>query len=133
MKLLKSYMSNRKQYVKYNVNETGFKEIKTGVLQGSMLGPLLFSIYINDLSTISNTLKCIMYADDTTIYFNTEDFPKDNLAKHITIELDKVDVWLKHNKLSLNVGKKLLQNITVTTLNRSKTYRTCKILSRYII
>ena len=46
-----------------------------------------------------------MYADDATIYFNTEDFPKDNLAKHITTELDKVDVWLKHNKLSLNVEK----------------------------
>ena len=105
LKLLKSYMSNRKQYVKYNVNESGFKEIKTGVPQGSILGPLLFSIYINDLSTISNTFKCIMYADDTTIYFNTEDFPKDNLAKHITTELDKVDVWLKHNKLSLNVEK----------------------------
>ena len=105
LKLLKSYMSNRKQYVKYNVNESGFKEIKTGVPQGSILGPLLFSIYINDLSTISNTFKFIMYADDTTIYFNTEDFPKDNLAKHITTELDKVDVWLKHNKLSLNVDK----------------------------
>ena len=46
-----------------------------------------------------------MYADDTTIYFNTEDFTKDNLAKHITTELDKVDVWLKNNKLSLNVEK----------------------------
>ena len=73
--------------------------------QGSILGLLFFSNYINDPSTISNTLKCIMYADDTTIYFNTEDFPKDNLAKHITTELDKVDVWLKHNKLSLNVEK----------------------------
>ena len=46
-----------------------------------------------------------MYADDTTIYFNTEDFPRDNLAKQITTELDKVDVWLKHNKLSLNAEK----------------------------
>ena len=100
LKLLKSYMSNRKQYVKYNVNESGFKEIKTGVPQGSICGPLLFSIYINDLSTISNTLKYIMYADDTTIYFNTEDFPKDNLAKDITTVLDKVGVWLKQNKLS---------------------------------
>ena len=96
-------MLNRKQYVKYNVYESGFKEIKTRVPQGSILGPLLFSIYINNLSTISDLFKFIMYADDTTIYFNTEDFPKDNLAKHITTEWDKVDVWLKHNKLSLKV------------------------------
>ena len=78
----------------YNVNESGFKEIKTGVPQGSILVPLLFIIYINDLSTISNPLKFIMYADDTTIYLNSEDFPMDNLAKHISTELDKVDVWL---------------------------------------
>ena len=57
-----------------------------------------FSIYSKDLSTISNTLKFIMYADDTTIYFNTKDFPNDNLHKHITTELEKVHVWLKHNK-----------------------------------
>ena len=91
-------MSNSKQYVKYNIKEYGVKEIKIGVPQGSILGALLFSIYINDLWNISNTLKCIMYADDTTIYFNTEDFQMDNLAKHITSELDIVDDWLKHNK-----------------------------------
>ena len=51
-----------------------------------------------------------MYADDTTIYINTEDFPNDNLAKYITTDLDKVDVWLKHNKLPSNVEKiELLQ------------------------
>ena len=65
-----------------------------------ILMTFLFIIHINDLSTINNTLKCIMSADDTTIYFNTE-----YLAKHITTDLDKVDVWLKHNKLSLNVEK----------------------------
>ena len=84
-------MSNRKQCVIYNVSESGVKEIKTGVQHGSIVCPLLFSIYINDLSTISNILKCIMYADNTTIYCNTEDFPKDNLTKHITTEFNKVD------------------------------------------
>ena len=82
-------MSNRKQYVKYNVNKSEFKEIKTGLPQGSILGPLLFSIYITDLSTISNTLKCIMYADNTTIYFNTKDFSKENLP--IILQLN----WIK--------------------------------------
>ena len=84
-----------------------------------------------------------MYADDTTISFTTEDIPKVTLSKHITTEFDKVDVWLKHNKLSLNVEKTKCisfhtcrkKNETVTTLNRLKTYRTCKILwmSSYII
>ena len=93
-------MSNRKQYLKYNVNESGIKEIKKDVTQGSILGHLLFGIYFNDLFTISNTLKCIMYADDTTIYFNTEHFQKGCLSHYITTELERVDVWLKHNKLS---------------------------------
>ena len=121
LKLLNIYMSNRKQYVKYNVNESGFKEIKTGVPQGSILGPLLFSIYINDLSTVSNTLKFIVYAADITIYFNTEDFSKNHLAKHITTELDKVDDWLKHDKLSINVEKtKCMTFHTVRIMSNSE-------------
>ena len=66
-----------------------------------MLGPLR----VNDLSTINNNFKFIMYADDTPIYFNKENFPKINLANHITTELDNIYIWLKHNKLSLNVEK----------------------------
>ena len=62
-------------------------------------------VYINDLVTINNNFKFIMYADDTTIYFNLEDFPKTNLVNNITNELDKVNVWLKQNKLSLNADK----------------------------
>ena len=54
LKLLKMYISNRKQYVKYNVNESGFKLLKTGEPQGSILDPLLFIIYINDLDNINN-------------------------------------------------------------------------------
>ena len=72
-----------------------------GVPQGSILCPILFNIYIHDLSTISNTFTFIINVDDTTSYINTEYFPKDNLGKHITTQLDKVDVCLK--KKSLNV------------------------------
>ena len=64
---------------------------------------LLFCIYINDLTTINNILNFILYADDTTIYYNIEYFPSDNIANHVTIELDQIYAWLKHNKLSLNV------------------------------
>ena len=66
-----------------------------------------------------------MYADEATIYFNTEDIPKDNLAKHIPTELDKVDGRLEQNKLYLYVEK--------TKCMTFHTYRTCKTLSRYII
>ena len=85
-------MSNRKQYVKYNVNESGFKSIKTG-------------LYCLVFILMTFRPSCIMYADDATIYYNTKGFSKDNFAKHITTELDKVNVWLKHNKLSLNAEK----------------------------
>ena len=61
-------MSNIKQYVMFYNKNSDFTEIRTGVPQGSILGLLLFSIYINDLITVSNKANFIMYADDTTNY-----------------------------------------------------------------
>ena len=103
--LLKSYLTNRKQYVVFDSCQSEHVEIYTGVPQGSILGPLFFSIYINDLITVSDRLNFLMYADDTTIEFNLEDF--DNLTKETDInrELEKVNIWLKLNKLSLNTQK----------------------------
>ena len=83
--LLKSYLTNRKQYVVYDNCQSEQVEIYTGVPQGSILGPLFFSTYINDLITVSNRLNFLMYADDTTIYFNVEDFVN-LLKKQISIE-----------------------------------------------
>ena len=104
-KLLSSYLSNRKQYVMFNNKNSESTEIRTGVPQGSILGLLLFSIYINDLITVSNKLNFIMYADDTTIYFDLEDFEKDNLEHQINDKLKRANMWLKLNKLTLNTTK----------------------------
>ena len=65
-----SYLSNRKQYIAYNNKSTSFKDITCGVPQGSILGPLLFLIYVNDLPNVSNMLDPIMFADDTNLFFS---------------------------------------------------------------
>ena len=104
-KLLKSYLTDRKQFVVFNNQNSETTDITTGVPQGSILGPLFFSICINDLITVSDKLKFVMYADDTTIYFNIEEFDQYNLQQDITKELENITLWLKRNKLSLNVQK----------------------------
>ena len=69
--------------------------------QGSILGPLLFLIYINDLPSVSDLLNMLMYADDTTLYCNITEV--DELT--INNELQKITDWLSSNKLSLNIKK----------------------------
>ena len=87
--LIRSYLTNRKQYVVFNGCQSDYSEIYTGVPQGSILGPLFFSIYINDLINVSNRLNFLMYADDTTIYFNLEEFEYLNRERDINTELKK--------------------------------------------
>ena len=70
--------------------------------QGSCLGPLLFLVYINDLSLVVKTAKATMYADDTSIYRCSKDMSQ--LNKEINEDLEKLDEWLMSNKLSLNVA-----------------------------
>ena len=98
--LIKSYLINRFQYVQYENMTSELLEIKTGIPQGSILGPLFFSILINDLVNSSRLFSFLMYADDTTIYFNLEDFPANNREIAINKELDKV-----LSTLTLNVEK----------------------------
>ena len=72
--LLKSYLTNRKQYIVFDSCQSEHVEIYTAVPQGSISGHLFFVTYINDLIMVSDRLNFLMHADDTTIYFNLEDF-----------------------------------------------------------
>ena len=85
--------------------------IKCGVPQGSILGPLLFLIYINDIVNSSTILKFILFADDTTIFYSSK--PSPTLQKTLNNELDKVNNWLNCNKLSLNIGKSCYLNFSL--------------------
>ena len=102
--LFKSYLSNRSQVVEVNGKMSEKGTIKHGVPQGSILGPLLFLLYINDISQSSDILKFFLFADDTTVYYSAD--PSDeNTEKILNTELEKVSCWLAANKLSLNVKK----------------------------
>ena len=79
--------------------------VKTGVPQGSILNPLLFSIYIHDLVTVSKKFKFIVYADDMTIYFNLEYLSGINVEENVSNELNNVSSWRSLNRLSLNTDK----------------------------
>ena len=77
--------------------------VKCGVPQGSILGPLLFLIYVNDISNVSSLLQYILFADDTNIFCSHPNL--DNLIQILNAELPKLSNWFKCNKLSLNLGK----------------------------
>ena len=98
-----SYISNRKQYVSVNGHSSNHLDVVCGVPQGSVLGPLLFLIYINDLPNSSDKLSYYLFADDTNIYFESDSLSQ--LQKIVNKELKQVKKWLDANKLALNVDK----------------------------
>ena len=105
LKLMKSYLENRKQYVQFDTCTSDMKSICNGVPQGSILGPLLFFIYINDFPKSSKVFNFLMYADDTTLFCCLEDIKSNNKELVLNNELQRVHSWLKANRLSLNVKK----------------------------
>ena len=99
----RSYLSKRKQYISINGQSSQLLDITCGVPQGSVLGPLLFLIYINDLPNVSEVLNFYLFADDTNICYESKTLK--DIEKTINEELNKLFIWLNVNRLSLNIDK----------------------------
>ena len=99
----RSYLTDRIQYVSINGKRSHPLHINCGVPQGSVLGPLLFLLFINDLPNVSRRLKFYLFADDTNIYYDSDTIK--DLTKKVNNELKYVKRWLDANKLSLNITK----------------------------
>jgi hypothetical protein len=98
-----SYLSNRSQFVIYNKVKSETSVIKCGVPQGSILGPLLFLLYINDLSTVSKACFSVLFADDTNLFIQGKNI--NDMCHKVNEEMKIIMEWLYCNKLSLNVSK----------------------------
>ena len=131
--LFKSYLSGRSQYVKVNDVCSSLTNIIFGVPQGSILGPLLFLLFINDLPDATN-FYVKLFADDTFLCSQDKNF--DLLELNVNVELRKVFTWLASNKLTLNISKskyiifskkRKIPNLNIyindTALERCKSYK----------
>ena len=98
-----SYLTNRKQFCWVNGVDSETGDMEVGVPQGSCLGPLLFLIYINDLPQAVQDSTVSMYANDTSLCYQSSDITW--LNETINSDLKQLDTWLQGNKLSLNVDR----------------------------
>ena len=85
----------------HNTKYSDYMKIMCGVPQGSILGPLLFILYINDIVNVSTVLNPVLFADDTSLFHAHTDFG--TLIEEINEELQKISTWFHTNKLSLNI------------------------------
>ena len=102
--LFESYLSNRKQFITYGDKQTNIETITCGVPPGSILGPLLFLIFFNNLHKVTKYLDPIMFVDDKNLFYSHKNI--ETLLQIVNSELKLVNEWFLANKLSLNAKKK---------------------------
>ena len=103
LSLIQDYLSNRYQFVNVNGVSSEKYLITCGVPQGSVLGPLLFLLYINDVVNVSSVLYAVLFADDTNALLRGKNL--NEMSSIMNNELEKIMIWLNTNKLSLNIKK----------------------------
>ena len=101
--LLESYLTNRKQFVELNNHRSSYKSITCGVPQGSVLGPLLFLIYINDMPNCCPSGNTRIFADDTNVLFKAKN--ADEISSKGQVIMEQMNKWFMANKLTLNAKK----------------------------
>lgn len=102
-RLLESYLNNRQQFVRMQDVSSSYLTLEQGVPQGSKLGPLLFIIFVNDIVNIPDSPELIMYADDTNLFFKSQDL--NELEHSVNHYLVSLACWMNQNKLQLNAEK----------------------------
>ena len=117
-RLMESYLWNRYQRVVINDYSSTWKEVQHGVPQGSVLGPLLFLIYINDLSkSISDKSIPILFADDTSFIITNHN---DSEFRHEINEVfNKVNKWFHNNLVMLNYDKHIFCNLKLKQIKKT--------------
>ena len=108
-KWMESYLSNQRQFVLFKVVQSEYATVTCGVPQGSIMGPLLFLLYVNDIANVLTSLLPILFADDTNVFLTGNNI--DQMIEIMNGELDNVFLWLNSNKLSLNVKKPAIHGI----------------------
>lgn len=103
LKWFESYLSGREQFVNFNGYSSSYKLAECGVRQGSVLGPLLFLIYVNDICNVSSALDILLFAAGTSIFFSHKVL--ESLCLTVNNELVKLTDWFSANKLSINIKK----------------------------